>query len=278
MIRLVLDSTCDFTLDFAKKHNIEIVPLSVAFGTEVYRQNIDLTTEEFYEKMAASKELPKTSQPSPQAFLEVFERLSEEGNEIICLTATGALSGTYQSAVIAKQMCSDACIEVIDSKNVAMGIQIQALEILRMIEEEMSFGDIVKQAQENVSKARLMAAIDTLENLIKGGRLSKAEGMVGTLISIKPVVCLDEQGTIKTLGKSRGMRRAISSMIELAKQEDVDIHKPMTCGYTANPENMERMLTQLEGSCFTFEMKSHVGAVIGTHAGANAAAMAYFVK
>lgn len=278
MIRLVLDSTCDFSLEYASKHHIEIVPLSVTFGEKVYKENIDLTKEEFYKMMAASDDLPKTSQPSPQDFLNVFEQLTSEGHQIICLTVTSALSGTYQSAMLAKTICGSEDIEIIDTKNVAMGIQIQAMEILKMIEQGLSFETIVEKAKENVSKVRLMAAVDTLENLIKGGRLSKTEGLIGSLISIKPVIGFNEEGTIATLGKFRGMKKAISNMIEIARNDDVDGSKAMCVGYTANPENMNRMLEGMLDSRFHFEAQFAVGAVIGTHAGPNAAAIAYFVK
>ena len=171
MIKLVLDSNCDLTLEFCQKHDIEMIPLSVAFGQKVYTENIDMSKKEFYEMMEISEELPKTSQPSPQQYFDVFEKLAKEGHQMIVLTVTSALSGCYQSAMIAKQMCENAVIEIIDTKSAAIGVQIQALEILKMIQKGEIFENILKKAKENVEKTRLYATIDTLKNLIKGGRV-----------------------------------------------------------------------------------------------------------
>ena len=278
MVRLVLDSNCDLSVDFCKAHEIEMIPLSVAFGKELYYENINLSKSEFYEKMENSLELPKTSQPSPQQYLEVFERLAKEGHQIIVLTVTAALSGCYQSAMLAKQMCEKASIEIIDTKNAAIGVQIQALEILKMIQAGLCFDKIVAAAKENVSKTRLIAGIDTLRNLIKGGRVSKATGLIGTLADIKPLVTFDQEGKIITLAKSRGIKRAIKSMIEHVSNEKVDHSKSKVCGFTSNPENMNKMIHGFKECGIEFDHQVEVGAVIGTHAGPNAAAVAYFVE
>lgn len=278
MIRLVMDSTCDFSQDFAKKHNIDIVPLSVIFGTEVYKENIDLSVDDFYKKMAASTELPKTSQPAPQLFLEVFEKARENNDQVIVMTISSGISGTYQSACMAANMCADLQVEVIDTKNVTLGVQVQALEVLRMIERGMDYQSIVEKARENVSKVRLIALINTLENLVKGGRLSKVEGMVGSLISIKPFITLDAEGKIETLGKSRGTRKGIATMIDTMKNDELDCSKPMVAGYTGISETMDQFMSACNDDRFQPELVSKIGAVIGTHAGSNAAAAAYFVK
>ncbi|MBQ7889200.1 MAG: DegV family protein [Erysipelotrichaceae bacterium] len=278
MIRLVMDSTCDFSQDFAKKHNIDIVPLSVVFGTDVYKENIDLSVDDFYQKMSASTELPKTSQPAPQLFLEVFEKARENKDQVIVMTISSGISGTYQSACMAANMCADLQIEVIDTKNVTLGAQVQALEVLRMIESGMDYQSIVNKARENVSKVRLIALINTLENLVKGGRLSKVEGMVGSLISIKPFITMDAEGKIETLGKSRGTRKGIATMIDTMKNDELDCSKPMVVGYTGISDTMDQFMSSCNDERFQPELVSKIGAVIGTHAGSNAAAAAYFIK
>ena len=278
MIRLVMDSTCDFSQDFAKKHNIDIGPLSVVFGTDVYKENIDLSVDDFYQKMSASTELPKTSQPAPQLFLEVFEKARENKDQVIVMTISSGISGTYQSACMAANMCADLQIEVIDTKNVTLGAQVQALEVLRMIESGMDYQSIVNKARENVSKVRLIALINTLENLVKGGRLSKVEGMVGSLISIKPFITMDAEGKIETLGKSRGTRKWIATMINTMKNDELDCSKPMVVGYTGISDTMDQFMSACNDERFQPELVSKIGAVIGTHAGSNAAAAAYFIK
>ena len=263
-------------MDFCQKHDIEMIPLSVAFGQKVYTENVDMTKKEFYEMMEASEELPKTSQPSPQQYFEVFERLAKEGHQMIVLTVTSALSGCYQSAMIAKQMCEEAVIEIIDTKNAAIGVQIQALEILKMIQKGEVFENILTKAKENVEKTRLFATVDTLKNVIKSGRVSKAEGLIGTLVDIKPMITFNKEGRIVSCAKSRGMKMALRKMAEQIKSEKIDFSKAIVCGYTAHAENLKRLLGLMGDVRFDAEVE--VGAVIGTHAGPGAAAVAYFVE
>lgn len=278
MIRLVVDSTFDFSSEFISSHNVDVVPLSVQFGVQSYREKIDLTTEQFYQKMAACSELPKTSQPAPQLWLEVFEKAQETNDQLIVMTLSSGLSGTYQSACMAANLCTGIDIEIIDTKNVTIGAQIQALEVLRMIESGLSFEEVVTKARENVSKVRMIALINTLENLIKGGRLSKVEGAVGSLIAIKPFISVDDEGKLVTLSKSRGLRKGISTMVETMKNDDVDSSKPMVCGYTYQDETLNQFLSACDDDRFVPELTSNIGAVVGTHSGANACAAAYFVK
>lgn len=278
MIRLIVDSTFDFEPEFVKDHAMEIVPLSVIFGSESYKENVELSKEAFYEKMASSTELPKTSQPSPQSFLKVFEKAVETKDQLIVMTLSSGLSGTYQSACLAANLCSGVDIEIIDTKNVSLGAQIQALEVLKMIEQGMEYHEIVKRARENVSKARMIAMINTLENLIKGGRLSKVEGMVGSLIAIKPLITIDEEGKIATLSKSRGLRKGIADMISNLKSQDFDESKTMVCGYTSITSTLDQFLDAFDDERYAFVQTTSIGAVVGTHAGATAAAAAYFVK
>ena len=278
MIRLVVDSTFDFSNEFISSHNIVVVPLSVQFGTQSYKEKIDLTTEEFYQKMSASSELPKTSQPAPQLWLEVFEKAVESKDQLIVMRLSSGLSGTNQSACMAAELCTDADIEIIDTKNVTLGAQVQALEVLRMIDAGFSFEEVVSKARENVSKVRLIALINTLENLIKGGRLSKVEGTVGALIAIKPFISVDEEGKLVTLSKSRGLRKGISTMVETMKNDNLDVSKPMVTGYTYLDETLNQFLSACDDERFNPEMNSNIGAVVGTHAGSNACAAAYFVK
>ena len=276
MIKLVLDSNCDLTSEFCQKHGIEMIPLSVAFGQKVYTENIDMSKKEFYEMMEISEELPKTSQPSPQQYFDVFEKLAKEGHQMIVLTVTSALSGCYQSAMIAKQMCENAEIEIIDTKSAAIGVQIQALEILKMIQKGEIFENILKKAKENVEKTRLYATIDTLKNLIKGGRVSKAEGLLGTLVDIKPMITFNEEGRIVSCAKSRGMKMALRKMAEHIRSEKIDFSKTIVCGYTAHADNLKRLIGLM--SDVRYDAEVEVGAVIGTHAGPGAAAVAYFVE
>ena len=259
MIRLVVDSTFDFSNEFISSHDIDVVPLSVQFGTCSYKEKIDLTTEEFYQKMAASSELPKTSQPAPQLWLAVFTKAVETKDQLIVMTLSSGLSGTYQSACMAAELCSDAQIEIIDTKNVTLGAQVQALEVLRMIDEGLSFEEIVTKARE-------------------GGRLSKVEGAVGSLIAIKPFISVDEEGKLITLSKSRGLRKGISTMVDTMKNDDIDTSKPMVSGYTYTNESLNQFMSACDDERFIPEMTSNIGAVVGTHAGVNGCAAAYFVK
>ena len=278
-LKIVLDSTSDLVPELLGK--FEIVPLTVNFGEEEFIDGVTITREEFYAKLIESDVIPTTSQASPEAFERVFKKLVENGDEVLCITVASKLSGTYQSACIAAEEFPGK-VRVIDSKSVAIGSAILAEFALSLLEKGLSAEEIEKELIKKREDIIIVALIDTLEYLKKGGRLSKTAAFAGSLLNIKPVVSV-EDGKINVLGKARGSKQGNNFLIkEIEKAGGVDFSMPMLLGYTGHdPYMLEKYK---EDSRFIWEGKVEnlretcIGSVIGTHVGPGAIAVAFFRK
>ena len=278
-LKIVLDSTSDLVPELLGK--FEIVPLTVNFGEEEFIDGVTITREEFYAKLIESDVIPTTSQASPEAFERVFKKLAENGDEVLCITVASKLSGTYQSACIAAEEFPGK-VRVIDSKSVAIGSAILAEFALSLLEKGVSAEEIEKELIEKREDIIIVALIDTLEYLKKGGRLSKTAAFAGSLLNIKPVVSV-EDGEINVLGKARGSKQGNNFLIkEIEKAGGVDFSMPLLLGYTGHdPYMLEKYK---EDSRFIWEGKVEnlretcIGSVIGTHVGPGAIAVAFFRK
>ena len=278
-LKIVLDSTSDLVPELLGK--FEIVPLTVNFGEEEFVDGGTITREEFYAKLIESDVIPTTSQATPEAFERVFKKLVENGDEVLCITVASNLSGTYQSARIAAEEFPGK-VRVIDSKSVAIGSAILAEFALSLLEKGVSAEEIEKELIEKREDIIIVALIDTLEYLKKGGRLSKTAAFAGSLLNIKPVVSV-EDGKINVLGKARGSKQGNNFLIkEIEKAGGVDFSMPLLLGYTGHdPYMLEKYK---EDSRFIWEGKVEnlretcIGSVIGTHVGPGAIAVAFFRK
>lgn len=278
-LKIVLDSTSDLVPELLGK--FEIVPLTVNFGEEEFIDGVTITREEFYAKLIESDVIPTTSQATPEAFERVFKKLAENGDEVLCITVASKLSGTYQSACIAAEEFPGK-VRVIDSKSVAIGSAILAEFALSLLEKGVSAEEIEKELIEKREDIIIVALIDTLEYLKKGGRLSKTAAFAGSLLNIKPVVSV-EDGEINVLGKARGSKQGSNFLIkEIEKAGGVDFSMPLLLGYTGHdPYMLEKYK---EDSRFIWEGKVEnlretcIGSVIGTHVGPGAIAVAFFRK
>ena len=276
-IKIVLDSTTDLVPELAGK--FKVVPLTVNFGEEEFIDGVTITKEEFYAKLIESDVVPTTSQASPEAFEKAFEKIAADGDEIICITVASKFSGTYQSACIAAEEFPGK-IRVIDSKTVAIGTAILAEYAESLVEKGFSSEEIEKAVTEKRDDITIVALIDTLEYLKKGGRLSKAAAFAGGLLNIKPVISV-EDGEINILGKARGSKQGNNFLIkEIEKAGGVDFKMPVLLGYTGHdPYMLEKYV---EDSRFLWEgnvenlRRTCVGSVIGTHVGPGAVAVAFF--
>ena len=278
-IRIVLDSTTDLVPEL--KNKFEIVPLTVNFGNEEFIDGVTITREEFYAKLIESDVIPTTSQASPEAFERVFEKIVSEGDEVIAITVASKLSGTFQSAKIAAEEFPGK-VRVIDAKSVAIGTAILAEYALSLVEKGLSAEEIAGEIEEKREKIIIVALIDTLEYLKKGGRLSKTAAFAGSLLNIKPVVSL-EDGEINILGKARGSKQGNNFLIrEIEKAGGVDFSMPLLLGYTGHDRYM--LEKYVEDSRFLWEGNAEtlretcIGSVIGTHVGPGAIAVAFFKK
>jgi DegV family protein with EDD domain len=205
-IKIVTDSTVDLMAEEIKKYDIEVVPLTISVDGETYRDRVDITPSEFMKKMKESKELPKTSQPSAGAFLELYDRLGLEGYDVISIHMTGGMSGTIHSAQSAADM-TETNVTVIDSRFISKALSFQVLEAVQMVKEGYHLKEIVEELKQVRQQSRLYIVVDTLDNLVKGGRIGKGTALIGSLLNIKPIASL-ENGEYTPVAKVRSHAQA----------------------------------------------------------------------
>ena len=278
-VKLIVDSTADMTAQVASR--VGIVPLTIHFGDKEYVSGVDIDAKKFYELLVEGDVLPTTSQATPFAFEAAFEKALEEDCEVICLTCASKLSGTYQSAVIAAREFGGK-VHVVDSCTIAIGLGILADYALRLIDQGFTAEQIHRKLLQKRGKIQLLAMVDTLEYLKKGGRISSAVAIAGGLLNIKPVITL-AGGEIKVLGKARGSRQANNLLVqEIQRAGGVDFKKPLLLGYTGLSDALlQKYISDSaalwEGNVEKLDV-AVVGSVVGTHVGPGAVAVAFFAE
>ena len=277
-VRIITDSGCDLTLQQAQALHVTLVPMTVHFGTEEYQSGIDLSNEDFYKKLAESKELPTTSQPTPFQFEEAYRKVKETGDEAVVLCVSSALSGTYQSACIAREGFED-CVYVVDTQAVSLAQKVLLDYAISLKNHGASAKEIAQAVEEKTSSVCAFAAVETLEYLIKGGRLSKAAGAVGSVLGVRPILTLQD-GALTIAGKARGPKAAITMTNKMVAQAGVDFSMPVAVGYTGCDPQVIRPYLDGEDSVFLGENPEvyHVGSTVGTHAGPGLFIVAFFRK
>lgn len=276
-VKIIVDSTADMRPEIAQK--VGIVPLSVQFGDQTYVSGVTITPQQFYEMLVESDALPTTSQPSPYLFEEAFEKAVQEGYEVVCLTCSGKLSGTNQSANIAAGEF-EGKVHVMDSGTIAIGLGILTEYAVGLAERGLSPEEIIRELNLKREKIRVLALLDTLEYLKKGGRISSTVALAGGLLNIKPVISLDD-GEIRQLGKARGSRQGNNLLVqEIQKAGGVDFRMPVMLGYTGLSDALLQKYIQDSAALWQTHREklpvSIVGSVVGTHAGPGAVAVAFF--
>ena len=274
--RIIVDSTSDLLP--AVKEQVHTVPLTVHFGQEEYVDGVTIDHKAFYEKLVETDVHPSTSQASPAAFEKEYENARCAGEAAVVITLTAKLSGTYQSAVIAAQEYEN--VYVVDSGTVAIGGGILVAYALKLRNAGMQAREIAAKLEEVKNRIVVVALVDTLEYLKKGGRISRTVAFAGTVLNIKPVLSLTD-GEINMLGKARGSRMGNNLLVqEIEKAGGVDFTMPVLLGYTGMSDAM--LLKYIEDSKYLWEGKvdgvcyTTIGSVIGTHAGPGAIAVAFF--
>lgn len=271
-VKIITDSTADLREE--RKKRLKIVPLTVHFGEEEYIDGVTMTQRQFYEKLEKSDALPSTSQATPDAFMQVFEQIKQAGQSAVVLTLSSKLSGTYQSAMIAAVEYEN--IYVVDTDSVAIGSGILAELALQLADAGMDAKTIARRLEEEKKNVRIIAMVDTLEYLKRGGRVSKTVAFAGGLLNIKPVLSVAE-GQIQILGKARGIKQGSSMLLEqIEKTGGVDFSKPVMLGYTGL-EDVHLKKFMEESGAFREMPYGLIGSVIGTHAGPGAVAIAFFI-
>ena len=274
-VRIITDST----VDIAEKYSslLTVIPLTVSFGETDYIDGVTLNKQDFYRMLTSSPVLPKTSQATPDAFGKVFRELKKNGEEAVVITVSSRLSGTYQSACIAAEDFPN--VRVVDSLNVSIGSGVLAEYALRCASEGMGLDELAQHLSKKREEIGLVAMVDTLEYLKKGGRISSAAAFAGGVLGIKPVITARD-GELAVLGKARGSKKANNLLAEQVRKDGVDFSMPLLLGYTGLSDDMLRQYIKDSESLW----KGHVTgldcvqlcSVIGTHAGPGAVAVAYF--
>ena len=276
--RIIIDSTADLSAEL--KDKLSIVQLTVHFGDEEYLDGVTIDHKTFYEKLIESDELPTTSQATPDSFIKEFDKVKEAGDSAVVITISSKLSGTYQSAVIAAEDFDN--IYIVDSGSATIGSGILAERALELADSGIDAREIAEILNKEKEKIVIIALLDTLEYLKKGGRISKTVAFAGAVLNIKPVISV-EDGEIAILGKARGSKLGNNLLVEeIEKSGGVDFEKPVMLGYSGLSDVL--LLKYIEDSKYLWEKGleniryTAIGSVIGTHAGPGAIAAAFFKK
>lgn len=267
-IKIVTDSTADLPKELAAKYGITVVPLKVIFNDdEPLDDGVDIDTEQFYRRQVEKKEYSRTSQPTPADFCNVYKELSLSGNSIISIHLSSGLSGTCQSAQMARDMLPGADIEVIDSKLASMGHGLIALEAARAAGEGKSKDEILGIVRHMFSGAMLYFIVDTMEYLARGGRIGKAQALLGNILSIKPILYLKD-GIVHPLEKIRGRSKAIERLSQIIEEKAGKRRVKCSLVHGMDPEGMKQLYQKIVPLLNCDEpVCSTLGAVIGTHTG-----------
>ncbi|HEY87748.1 MAG TPA: DegV family protein [Dehalococcoidia bacterium] len=271
-VKIVTDSLSDITSDIAQGLGITIVPLTVSFGRESFLDRVTMTTDEFYYRLAHDPIWPTTTQPSPGDFVNIYNKLAKETDEILVVTLSSKLSGTYESALSARSLVEKECrIEVIDSLTVAMGLGLIVIAAAKAAQAEANLDEVADMVHRAMPRSHLIAYFDTLKYLAKGGRIGKAQGLLGAMLSVKPILTVkDGEMAEKTKLRSRaaGMDYLYDSVAGFAHIEGLAVEHATT------PDDADRLVERL-GSLFPKECiyRSTISPVVGTYAGPNAMAI-----
>lgn len=276
-VRIITDS--GFDVPDASDARLTVLPLSITFGDTTYADGVDLTNDRFFELLIESDELPKTSQATPYAYTQIFERVRAAGDEAVAITLSSGLSGTYQSALTAAADYPE--VHVVDSKNVTIAQGILVQYALRLVDEGHTAAEVASMVESARERLVLLALLDTLEYLKRGGRIPKSVGTIGELLSIKPVVGVRD-GEVVMLGKARGSKNGRNLLHQEVEKNGIDFTMPVLIGYSGLSDKLLRKY--LEDNRAIWEDKvgeedlpiTSVGATVGTHVGPNAIALAFF--
>ena len=281
MIRIIIDSACDMPKAKADELKLDFLPLKTIFGEEEFLDGINITHEDFYQRLEDSKVNPTTSQISPADYEDLYEDVKKCGDTAIVITLSSKLSGTYQSANIARDGYED-CIHIVDSENVTLGEQLLILYACQLRDTGLSALEIVAALEDKKKDIRVVAALDTLEYLQRGGRISKTVAVAGNLLSIKPVIAI-ENGEVSLVAKARGTKNAQAQVTATVKNYG-KIDFSMPAAYVYSGLNDEPLQKYIKDAANTWEDQMEdmpiysIGTTIGTHVGPGAFGIAFFVK
>lgn len=277
-IRIITDSTSDIPQEHQQQLGIDIVPLTVIFDGKKYTDGVDLKKEQFYDMLSKSTTLPTTSQVNPDGFLGLFNRYTAAGDDVLVILISSHLSGTYQSAVIAKDMAGSDRIFIVDSKSATFGLALLVYEAIRLRDTGAAVKDIYDHLMTLRENVKFYAAVDTLKYLKMGGRLSASAAIIGGMLNVKPLVSIIG-GEVKSVGKVRGQKAALAHLADTLKTELPDTRYPIVFGHTLAPALVEELLNMVRD---TVDVSSvyicEIGCVIAAHSGPGCIGFAYIPR
>ena len=273
VIKIVTDSGADLPTALTEELDVTVVPVYLRFGKEVYRDRVDISEDEFYQRLLKDPVHPNTTQPSPQDFASVYDKLSQEADSIISIHITSKLSGTYNSAVQGKKMVSNKChIEVVDSLSLSIGVGLMVILASKMAKSGKNLEQIVDELQKIIPNVHLLILFDTLKYLVKGGRIGKAKGLLGSVLNVKPMLAMKDgelipSGQVRT--RSKGIDRLLGFVNNAKDIQDLAIL------HSTTPDEAQALL-ECTGSVFPKEhtMIARLGPGLGVHGGPGVLAVA----
>lgn len=277
-IRIITDSTCDIPIEQQQSLGIDIIPLSVIFSGKKYADGVDLKKEQFYEMLSKSSDLPTTSQVNPDGFESLFKRYIDAGDAIVGIFISSKLSGTYQSAVIAKETVGSDRIYIVDSKSATFGLALLVYEAIKLRDSGLSAQIIYQNLIALCNRVKFYAAVDTLKYLKMGGRLSSSAAILGGVLHIKPLISVVD-GEVKSVAKERGQKAAFTWILDKIKKDVPDTQYPLVFGHANVPQSMDEFISFINPVLnVTTPVICEIGCVIGTHSGPGCVGLAYIPK
>lgn len=276
MIRLLVDSASDIKQNNAE--NIYVVPLSINILDKDYQDGVDLDNDSFYNMLTSGKVYSKTAAPSPEAFVKIFEEVKANGDELVCILLSSGVSGTYQSACIAKDVVDYDKIHIVDSLTGAYAVKLLTIEAQRMIEAGKTCEEIVEKINELKGKAHVYLSVETLDYLHRGGRLDKKTAIIGNIAKVKPIIYVSPAGKVEMASKTIGKKKAIKSIINTALDLEIDTNYPVYSIYTYGTSNVEIVEEMLKANGIELAERIQLGPVVGTHVGPEGYGIIFMAK
>ncbi|MEG2038120.1 MAG: DegV family protein [Oscillospiraceae bacterium] len=281
-IRIITDSTGDISAADGKALGIDIIPLSVVFGDKIYRDGIDLTDPQFFDMLAKAEKLPTTTQAPPSAFEGIFRKYVEQGDEIIGIFVSSKISGTFQSAVIAKGLVGSDNIYLVDSKSATLGMGMLVYEAVYQVRRGISAKEVAANIAALTDRVRFYAIVDTLKYLKMGGRVSSAAAAIGGILGIKPIVIMSD-GRLMPAGKVKGIKAGYEHVTKQVIAEPYDPDYSVAFAHSNSPKLMDDLITYVnlhlpQPIPVNKIITGDIGCIIGTHCGPNCTGLAYIAK
>ncbi|MEK7398477.1 MAG: DegV family protein [Candidatus Poribacteria bacterium] len=277
MVKIVTDSTADLTKEIIEEYGIEIVPLTVNLGNKLFRDYYDMTAKEFFQMLKETDDFPTTSQPSVDEFIKAYTKIGDQ-DDIVSIHISLDMSKTAQSASTAQKQLSGHKINIIDSRTVSVGLGLIVLELAKAVKDGADIKEVLSLADDLKSKIKIYFSVESLDYLQKGGRIGRAQGFLGTMLKIKPLLAVAD-GFVSPVERVRGSSRLISRMVEVIKDDAKG--KKMKAAFILGEDesNSEELISQLKSEIQFEEMfRTYTGTVITSHAGPTAFGLAYYLS